>query len=196
MNVHELKQTDPKRYEREYWKWVNHMDHDWWEPCIDGMKAQFKAEYGIDCDNIYFNLGYSQGDYACVEWNMRIHEYMKRHGLDAMYPALYTAALDQNTGIYVTDRDRGSVCVEVCYLGGGSYPSGIFQHLDEDTWDELIYQQWVDADLELHVREFSERLNSEAYKAIQAEYEYLTSDEQFEEWCEANEEEFDDEVSC
>lgn len=198
MNVHELKQTDPKRYEREYWKWVEGFDYDWWEPCVDGLKEQFRQEHGAYVDSIYFRLAYSQGDYAVVEWDMRLHEYMKQHGLDVEYPALYAAAVDNNSGVYVDSRSgcSSSIRVDIECPVGDSYPSGIFQHLDEEAWDELLDQQWADADLEEHVTDFSERLNREAYKAIQAEYEYLTSDEQFEEWCEANEEEFDDEVSC
>lgn len=197
MNVHELRETDSRRFEREHDKWVASMDYDWWEPCVDGLKEHFRVEHGIDVDNIYFNLGYSQGDYAVVDWDMRLHKYMKQHGLDVEYPALYAAAVDLNCGVYVASvRSSSSIRVDIECPVGDSYPSGIFQHLEEEAWDELIEQQWDDADLEEHVSDFSKSLNDEAYKAIRAEYEYLTSDEQFIEWCEANDEEFDDEVSC
>ena len=64
MNIHELKETDPKRFERKYWSWVGReCDYKWWDSVEENFKERMK-EFGLDVYKIAFSLSYSQGDYA------------------------------------------------------------------------------------------------------------------------------------
>ena len=48
MNIHELKETDPKRFEREYWSWVEHeCYYEWWDSVEECFKERMK-EFGLD----------------------------------------------------------------------------------------------------------------------------------------------------
>jgi len=73
-------------------------------------------------------------------------------------------------------------------------PSGVFENLDQQAWEELIDEQEREADLEDSLLKFCKELAAELYKDLEAKYEYLTSKESFIESCDCNEVLFDIEI--
>jgi hypothetical protein len=198
MNALELKATDPKRFEKEYAKWrENALDYDWWEYVQEGLKDDC-AEYGITVETIQFNLGYSQSDYAAFNGRIDVVEWMQAEGYDVEYPALYVAMDDYREYATVSTTHRGNARVNLEYaVVGNTYPSGIFKHLDRETWDELVDEQATTANLEEALQEWVGKRCSKLYRELRDEYEHLTSEESFIESCECNEiifEENEDEV--
>jgi hypothetical protein len=189
LTAKELQTADPKRFQKEYSKWQEYaLDRDWW----DYMEGNFKgdmADKGVIVSHIYFNLSYSQGDYASFEGSISVDEWMVHKGYDETYPALYLAAKDYCEFAHVADRSRGSwprVNLEG-NLAGNTDPSGIFKHLDREAWDELVYEQFSAAGLEDEMQSFVEAECRKLYRDLREEYEHLTSEQSFIESCECNE---------
>jgi hypothetical protein len=67
----------------------------------------------------------------------------------------------------------------------------VFKLLDNEAWDELIEQQYVDAGIEAALQAYVDDVASTLYDDLQTEYEDLTSEESFIESCDCNEILFD-----
>jgi len=188
MNVQELKEKDPSRFQREYEEWYQHgLWRDWWDGVQEMFTEACKAK-GVQVDKIWFSLNYSQGDYAAFEGALRVHEVMEHLKLAEPYPALYFAVKDYNTIVAVSCRYWTHSQVNgLRTYDMPSVPCGIFADLDEDTWDDLIETQVNEANLDEVLQEMVDGLCGELYRQLRAEYEYLTSKESFIEHCEANE---------
>lgn len=194
MNVHELKEKDPSGFQKEYEKWAQYaLDYKWWDSVRDDFIEDCKPK-GVRVDQGYFSLTYGQGDYAAFEGTLRLHEVMEHLKLAEPYPALYLAVKENGARVEVSchyhNRSRiGEVYAGLTYCS----PRGIFSDLDKDTWDALIEQQLEQSSLEEVLQSFVDGLCTDLYKSLRDEYEYLTSEEQFIEHCEANEIEFEGE---
>jgi hypothetical protein len=193
MNATEYKEHDPQGFEKAYWHWVEYAaDYDWWDSIYDDFKERGLA-LGFDCGGFWFCGFYCQGSRAGGSGRIDVAPWMKLNGLDVEYPALYLACLDERVRIDIEIRERGADRVEYCETpsGYGCDGLGIFEGLGEDAWVELLGSQIEYADLEgiahAQVLDFFHGL----YKALQDEYEYLTSEEMFIEDCEANDVTFD-----
>jgi hypothetical protein len=113
---------------------------------------------------------------------------MELQGLHETYPALYLAVVDDGSRIGVRTTHRGNM--ETCdynMYANQTAPSGVFENLDQQAWEELIDEQEREADLEDGVLKFCQELADELYKDLEAEYEHLTSKESFIESCNCNE---------
>lgn len=154
------------------------------------MEENFKsemAERGIEVAKMYFSLSYSQGDYASFEGTINVAEWMERKGYHETYPALYLAEKDYGEHARVGSA-RGSHPI-VNYDGncaGNTHAVGIFKHLDDETWDELIYDQFCAAGLEDEMQSEVDAICRKLYNDLRDEYEHLTSEESFIESCECN----------
>ena len=190
MNIHELKETDPERFEREYWSWVEHeCDYEWWDSVKECFKERMK-EFGLDVYKIAFSLSYSQGDYATFEGYIAIDELLEK-----LYPEQIVLIQEfRDWGCEPVDyRRSGTPYIDLRWCPGNTYPSGLFKDLDQDAWSALTEQAADDFDLERTVNDWLEAQASELYDDLQKEYEYLTSEEQYIEYCECNDIAFDDE---
>jgi hypothetical protein len=64
MNIKELQEKYPHRFQAEYEKWYEYAcDYEWWEYTYDWYKEQMLA-HGVRVDDIEFSGFGSQGDYA------------------------------------------------------------------------------------------------------------------------------------
>lgn len=190
MNIHELKETDPKRFEREYWSWVEHeCDYEWWDSVEENFKERMK-EFGLDVYKIAFSLSYSQGDYATFEGYIAIDELLEK-----LYPEqiVLTQEFRDWGREPVEYRRSGTPYIALRWYPGNTCPSGLFKDLDQDAWSALTEQAADDFDLERTVNDWLAAQASELYDDLQKEYEYLTSEEQYIEYCECNDIAFDDE---
>jgi len=188
ITAQELQTQDPKRFQEEYLKWTNHaLEYDWWDYMEENFKSDTAAK-GFDVDRILFSLSYSQGDYASFEGRINVAEWMAAKKYDETYPALYLAVKDYGEHAQVTDRSRGS-WPRVNYEGncaGNTHATGIFKHLDDEAWDELVYEQFTAAGLEDEMQSDVDALCRKLYSDLRDEYEHLTSEESFIESCECN----------
>lgn len=154
------------------------VDHEWWEFLYDDAKECGRI-LGIDIDRIYFSGFWSQGDGACFEGSYRYvpgaAAAIKKHApqdaelariardlQNAQRPAFYTATASvKHRGHYYH-----SLCTSIeCDAEQGT--------LDHDALKDALrsFMDWI-------------------YRALEKEYEYLTSDAQVIESIEANEYEF------
>jgi hypothetical protein len=193
MNVTELKTSDPKRFEMEYYKWQEYAaDYDWWETLYADFKADCSA-LGVRVDDIVFSGFYSQGDGAAFSGRVYVYEWMEEQGDHITHPAAYLACKDD--GSYVSlNTHRNSNNMRTDFEGPLYYPepSGIFAGLDEEAWEALVQEQLDDLDIETEVLTFCEGLANELYKNLREEYEALTSEEAFIDACEFNEVTFEE----
>lgn len=188
VSAKELKERDPKRFEKEYYKWQEYSaDYDWAEWVKEDYISQMRVE-GINVDNFQWDIGYSQGDGAAFNGHVVVYEWMQANPQYAeQYPALYLAC--KQDGSYVTLRTGRGMFMHANLNESwwGTDPCGIFSGLDKDTWVELVEDQSGSLDVEAEIKSTCERFMSEMYYKLRDEYEHLTSEESFIESCECNE---------
>ena len=201
----ELQALDPKRFEKEYYEWLRyHFNYEWWEYVEQDFTDRMAAD-GVRVDKILFSLSYSQGDYATFEGRIDVGMWMHHQKYDKdrtfaeAFPALYLATVQDGTYANISDRYRRHADVD--YHSNVEYtdPEGVFQHLDEDTWRDLVYDQEQEADLHSNVEQWVFARCPELYQDIRKEYESISDENSFIDACEANEvmfeiEENEDEV--
>jgi hypothetical protein len=192
MNVIELKTSDPKRFEKEYYKWLEHTpDYEWW----DYIEENFTDECAALCvrvDDINFSGFHSQGDGAAFNGRVYVHKWMQLKGFDVTHPAAYLVVKEDDTYVSL-ETGRGNNMR--ANLDGPQYyptPSGIFTGLDMETWANLADDQLSDLSIEDEVLSFCEGLANKLYKDLKAEYEHLTGEEAFIDSCECNEVTFEE----
>ena len=189
LTAEELKARDPKRFEKEHYKWQEYaLWDDWYEPIWDDFKAKW-AGHGLECDGKpQFSIGYSQGDGASIDGWVEVAPFMKAMKMDEQYPALYLVAEEDELSVRIncgTGYRSLNMRVEMASLYD-SDPLGIFADLDEDAWEALVDEQDRDADIEGAVKDFVEDICHDLYVALRDEYEALTSEASFMESCGIN----------
>ena len=188
VTAQELKSLDPKQFDKEYYKWVEYAaDYDWAEYIQEDFASQMKVQ-GIHVDRFTWNISYSQGDGAAFDGHITIYQWMEANPqYIERYPALYLAC--KTDGSYMTLRvsNQGlymhTNMTEYLYE---TQPEGVFGMLDEETWVELVLDQWDSAGLEGEMKSTCERFMKDFYDRLRDEYEHLTSEESFIESCECN----------
>lgn len=188
----ELQVLDPKRFEKEYYAWIEYaVDGDWWDYIYERFEADCLLK-GVRVDSIIFSGFGSQGDGAAFTGKVDVPMYMELHGLHETYPALFLAVVDDGSRIGVRATHRGNM--ESCdynVYANQTAPSGVFEGLDQLAWEELIDEQEEYLDLETAVLKYCKGLAAELYKDLEADYEHLTSEASFIESCDSNEVLFD-----
>ena len=171
-------------------------DHDWWDSTYDCFKEQMRA-IGIDVDRIYFSGFWSQGDGACFEGSVSDWRLF-----------LKSIGEDSNPVLVEFIREHWSFRVE--HSGHYYHENCTFFHAEmptpdgeDDEWfieryspygeDNFRSVSWlavlrsVDFDLlETTFREAFKDHMRQLYMDLEAEYDYLTSDEAVWESLEAN----------
>lgn len=185
MNIHELKAQDPERFEREYTQWCEHAaDYEWWDNVEMAFRERMKP-LGVHVDRIYFSLSYSQGDYAAFEGRVFFHRWMENNGYAESHQMLYLDAT-QTCEYFSVGADRDYVRVNFDYYVGNAQPCGVFADLPADTWDELVEEQRNSEDWHQLTQDWVDDVCGDLYRELCDEYEYLTSEEQFTEYCDSN----------
>jgi len=188
VTAQELKSLDPKQFDKEYYKWQEYAVYDDWAEYIqEDFASQMKVQ-GIHVDRFTWNISYSQGDGAAFDGHITIYQWMEANPqYIERYPALYLAC--KTDGSYMTLRvsNQGlymhTNMTEYLYE---TQPEGVFGMLDEETWVELVLDQWDSAGLEGEMKSTCERFMKDFYDRLRDEYEHLTSEESFIESCECN----------
>ena len=179
----------PKRFQEEYSKWCEYaLDYDWWDYIYEGFAADVRP-FGVTIEphGIYFSVSHCQSDYAAFTGRIDVAEYMQAKGLDERYPALYLAVDDCGDYATVSEmRSHGRVNYDGGCVGN-TYPAGVFQHLEQGAWDELVSEQYYEASLEDELQSYVNDVCRDLYQRLRDECDHLTSEESFIESCECNE---------
>lgn len=190
----ELKKLDLKRFTQEYNKWHEYAaDYEWYQPEYEHFINKWEKQgLVVEAKDIEWSGFWSQGDGLGFSGYMRADEFMEQQGYHETHHALWLDVQDYG-GLLETARlgRRGNYIthVDFNYSPGNCYPQGVFKHLDQTAWDELVEEQYseVHRDIEVDALAFFRKCAAELYDALEETYEHITSEEAFIESCEANE---------
>lgn len=172
-------------------------DYEWWESTIEYFVETVEAEGVITVDVrtsrkggmtkftepcVFFSGFWSQGDGACFAGKVDVAAYLKLTKQAGKKRALYNWAVDQGCGIRIKTK------------GGYSHEYSMYVDCDYNdfhyTPDGKATEQA--AGLEDEILEWARDKARKLYKDLEAEYEYLTSEEVLLENAHANGYLFDD----
>jgi hypothetical protein len=202
LTAEELRERDPKRFEREYYKWLEYAcDHKWWDYIEDQFKSSV-ADAGVAVNSIGFAVSHSQSDYARFTGTIQVHKWMDANlqgdqTYAEKYPALrlavegYGEYAKVDRGYY--EHNAARVNLEGNLIGN-TYPTGIFENIDPDAWDELVEEQYFSSGLEEAMQSYVDDLCNELYSDLRVEHDGMTSEEAFIESCVCNEVTFEIEL--
>lgn len=200
LSVHELKATDPTRFAKEHQAWkCDDLGYDWWDCVCEDAKTQGK-EQGFDIRDIWFDLSYSQGDRAVWEGEVDLREFAKARGLltDPVWSAVLAVAGEgyadsimkiYSHGLRSTMRAE-SMSVNLCV----KIENGVYAGMDSQDLIDAVGGDAVFDDIEEDVLTAAEEFAGDIYYQLRDEYEHLTSEESFIEYCDCNEVTFKGEV--
>jgi len=196
VDIHELKAIDSRRFEKEHQNFLNNCLHpEWWDTVEEDFKQQMD-ELGVQVADIQFEgIDYGHAD-ATWQGSLHLAPFMKRTGLDERYPALYIAVEHDRSWarVYLTGWRNKTLEVDIQENTRFMAPRGIFSELDEETWEELLDDQWRESRIEEVVREFAQEKADVLLDALRSEWDHISSEEYFIESCEINEVKFELEV--
>lgn len=194
LTARELREHDPKRFDREYYDWLQYAAwDDWHDPIIDGLIERCEAlGIAVRRQNVHYSGFHSQGDGLGFSGCAHMHHALERMGKKDQYLALWHALNDYGAVAQINATGRryiSSVDAWYDFAPGNTYPAGIFKDLSHEAWDELVSEQAeaVFPELEEFLLEECRDLAYDCYRELQDEYDDITSEEAFIESCEANE---------
>jgi hypothetical protein len=202
LTAEELRERDPKRFDREYYKWLEYAcDYKWWDYIEDQFKESVAAA-GVTVNSIGFNVSHGQGDYARFTGTIQVHEWMdaNKQGDQTYaekYPALRLAMEDYGEyakverGYYSRNNARVNLDGNVL---GNTFSAGIFANLDGEAWDALVEEQYFSSGLEDAMQGYVDDWCNSLYSDLREEYEGMTSEDAFIESCVCNEVTFEIEL--
>jgi len=192
MNVTELRERDPKRFEKEYHEWCQYTpSYDWWD-CVEADFIADCGKLGVHVDSTTFSGFYSQGDGAAFVGRVYVYEWMEQKGHHITHPAAYLGCKDDGSYVRLETGRGNNMRANLEEYANQTAPSGVFTGLDQQAWEELVDAQISELSIEDEVLSFCEDLAQELYTDLRDEYEHLTSEEMFIEHCEANEVTFEE----
>lgn len=200
VTMSELKTLDPKRYEEEYNEFLYDALDTYWYGYVKEMFISDMATYGLVVADIDFECIDGWHGSATFRGLMPLVKFMNMPDKDGVplaeqYPLLYAAAGDAQTVIkYYAMPWRRAGSISEVEIPTGAEPCGLFAGLDEDEWLAQIEAQWAAADIEGRIADWGTEQASRLRKMLNDEYNYLTSEEQFLEMCDAND--YTVEIEC
>lgn len=196
----DLKEKDPRRFDREYLKWTEwQWQDDWYVEDAQKHFTQMYEPYGIDIESLNYSISYSQGDFASFVGRVDVTKWMETVRVcpdgptyAERYPAMYLACREDGTYIASKSSDGrrgwGFDWHEYWY---NVAPCGIFSGLSEEDWDALLTQQHQESKIEHEIEGYCKSIGEEIYRYLRDSYEAATSEEAFIESCEINEIDFE-----
>ena len=175
----------------EKYRYINVEFDKWWD-CVESDFKEDMKQVGIDVDHIHFTGFSSQGDGACFVGHLvNTLVYLDHHHKD-QYPMI-RKLLENGGSVYTSCKHKGN------YYHENSVDIWIdhdllFAVMDQPTefhvaiveeWDKLLDAEMTDFDTDL--TEQWKTYMRELYRKLEAEYDYLTSDEAVWDTIEANE---------
>ena len=185
LTAKELKTLDPKRFEKEHYKWQEYAG-DYFAEGVQENFTEDMAEFGVEVEEIRYSGFYCQGSYAAFTGRIKIAEWMESvDGLSMEYLALHLAVREDGSCATVHTSHMGNMRVDF----DGFYdtlPIGVFSGLDQESWDKLLDEQVTDIALDDRLKEWCDDKAKDLYRTLEKAYEWATSEEQFIESCDCN----------
>lgn len=164
---------------------------NWWD-CVESDFIEDMKKIGVHVDKLYFSGFYSQGDGACFVGSLSNALTYLDHHHQGQFPMI-RKLLEHGGDVRAYSVHRGN------YYHSNSVTVGVetdefWQILTaKSELQEAVIQQW-DNLLGVEIVVFEEALTdqwctymNDVYRKLEAEYDYLTSDEAVWETLEANE---------
>lgn len=183
----------------EKYRCINVEYDNWWD-CVECDFIEEMKQVGIEVDKVYFSGFYAQGDGACFVGAMGKSLTYLDHHHQGQFPMI-RKLIEVGGDIYVTSTHTGRYyhAHSVTIIAENDH---FYQCLDAkselqqaviDQWDEALEKEM--SDLEEAVTDQWRAYMDDLYRRLEAEYDYLTSDDAVWDTLEANEliEETDDE---
>ena len=173
--------TDEAKEKAREWYREGALDYEWWDGVYDTAKTA-GACMGIDVDNIYFSGFWSQGDGACFTGS---YAYRKgwRKALKAEFGGEILGKLT-TIGEALQAAQKPAFYRLAALVRHNGNSSDEYSTVIHVSTDDMRYTRGVDEDnLKGELREFMRWI----YRQLEAEYEWLMSDEQVDESIRANE---------
>ncbi|RPJ30123.1 MAG: hypothetical protein EHM17_17265 [Verrucomicrobiaceae bacterium] len=193
----QLKEKDPKRFEKEYYDWCNHYpDHDWWDFIEEDLTEQV-SPMGVRVDSIYFESHYRT---AGFNGHLTIAPWMQSQKLDEKWYPLWVAFEQDGGYVRVSNNNRRSgfsldwnddiTC---------TVPEGVFSDMAQQDWEDMLQDQLMQSSIYSLIEDWINEQGHDLGTRLREAYEWETSEENFLDMCEANEVTFtyegdDDEV--
>ena len=205
IDAKELRDKYPAEFEREYIKWCEHEPYDdWYEFVFEGAKERGK-EKGFDIEGIYFTGFWSQGDGASWSGSVDILKYIEANNLqaDPMWFAYGELIRDGVAGpaAHVSARNSHyshSNTMQITFDCSDLHADSVMERgvlagaLVNDVVEAIDFEK-----AERWMLEDAKGYADEIYDDLREDYEHLTSEESFLDYCHANDVEFDvDEEEC
>ena len=173
-------------------RYIN-VEYDHWWDCIESDFREDMKKVGINVNRIYFSGFWSQGDGACFEGTFdNVRTYLDHHHKD-QYPMI-RKLLDHGGGVYAECKHSGHYYHENCTAISVEASERFYYLIECPTeFHEQIADQWdklLDDELSAFEEAVTEQWRTymqDLYCKLEAEYDYLTSDEAVWEAIEANE---------
>lgn len=164
----------------------HYLDYDWWDGVYDTFHEKAKAK-GFDVDKIYFSGFWSQGDGAMFEYSKDtdklFNEFVEKLKI---FPMRKQWLLTQGVP-YMSGKHRGHYYHSKCCEHSIGIESNFHWSCAE------LFSNWIESfsdDFNEFVTDIYEDLCDELYGSLEAEYEWLISDEVIAEHLIANEYQF------
>jgi hypothetical protein len=187
LTARELKEQDPRRFEKEYWDWTAYAGDYGWHEFVEEDWTKEMLELGLHVETINFEDRY--GWSAAITGHMPLARLIEHLGMKEQYLALWHDA--QNFGAYVSfgthSRIHSTHVRSVEYSPGQCSPEGVFKDLPQEAWDVLVEDQFDSEDWEKLAIDWLRPHTDTLADRLEKEYGYITSEEQFLDSCEANE---------
>ena len=173
------------------YRYINVEFDNWWD-CVEADFVEDMKKIGVHVDKLYFSGFCSQGDGACFVGSLsNALTYLDHHHKD-QFPMI-RKLLEHGGGVYAVTTHRGNYChsnsvtinVETDRFYQCLEAKSELQERVIEQWDELLYKE-VD-DFENAISDQWRTYMNDVYRKLEAEYDYLTSDEAVWETLEANE---------
>lgn len=203
VSASELKEMDPRRFDREYSKWAEwQWQEDWYADNVQEKYTEMYKPKGIEIEQLHYSISFSQGDYASfsgrvflAEWMAAVQTCPDGPTYAERYPALYLACEADGSYIVVHgEEERRGWRADWNESWTGVGPCGIFANMPEEDWEALVSEQDSEAELEDEILKYCQSIGRDMYNEMSDAYLDATSEESFIESCEANEITFEIEV--
>lgn len=159
------------------------LGHDWWDGVYDWAKETGK-EFGLYIDSIYFSGFYSQGDGACFTGRLHFVECNESKLPEDVKP-IYNTLHQINSLIKLLNSDEA---LFVAVYHRGNYEGNMAFSYDDYASEEVLELiREKEDDIEEALRDYARWI----YARLEAENDYLSSDEAVDEAL--YDEEYDDE---
>lgn len=173
--MRDLLQADPHEYQRQYEAWVNtQFDYDWWDCVYEGFCEQhpeFDSDYRLFTFDCYRNE-------CCIGGSLSLKYVFDKYNLWEEGTAQCLQILDYRSYVPINPRRSSMYMGDVEYWHS-SYGACLFEGVEEEALKEIMDDWLQSVDLEKLCVEAAKDLAHELLKDLQAEYEWLSSEENF-----------------